>query len=304
MKAHSIPVLFLCLMITACTVEEAKKQIDIQGHRGARGLLPENTIPSFLKAIDYGVDTIELDMVVTKDRQILISHEPWFNHNISTKPNGEPVTEEEQRNFNIFEMTYEETQQFDVGKRGHVGFPNQQPMEVSKPLLRDAVRAIEEYTMEMNLPPVAYNIETKSVPNEYGVYYPYPEEFAQHLYDELSELNEQYDFFDRVIVQSFDPATLIEFRNLNSDIALAMLVSDETPIQQFIDILGFTPEIWSPNYLLVSEALIEEARSNNMTVIPWTINTTAEMNRQIELGVDGIITDYPDSAAIVMQNLN
>lgn len=304
MKTHYIPVFLLCLLITACTVEEAKKQIDIQGHRGARGLLPENTIPSFLKAIDYGVDTIEFDMVVTKDRRILISHEPWFDHNISTKPDGTPVTEEEQRNFNIFEMTYEETQQFDVGKRGHQNFPNQQPLEVTKPLLIDAIHAIEEYTTEKGLPPVAYNIETKSVPDEYGTYYPHPDEFANLLFDELSELNEQYNFFDRVIVQSFDPATLIEFRKLTDDIALAMLIFDETPIQQFIDTLGFAPEIWSPHYSLVSDALIEEARSNNMLVIPWTINTTAEMNRQIELGVDGIITDYPDSAAIVMQNLD
>lgn len=289
----------LVFLITACTTEEVTRDFDLQGHRGARGLLPENTIPSFLKAIDYNVDTIEFDLVVTKDRRILISHEPWFDHNISTKSDGTPVTEEEQRDFNIFEMTYEEIQQFDVGKRGHRNFPNQQPLEVTKPLMIDAIHAIEEYTAEKGLQPVAYNIETKSVPDEYGVFYPYPDEFAQLLYDELSELNERYDFFERIIVQSFDPATLIEFRKLNNRIALAMLVYDERPMQDYIDSLGFTPEIWSPHYQLVTMEMVEEAHGKDMKVIPWTINTISEMRQQLELGVDGIITDYPDSAAVL-----
>ncbi|TVR15416.1 MAG: glycerophosphodiester phosphodiesterase [Balneolaceae bacterium] len=290
---------FAMLLLTACAVEEATWDFDLQGHRGARGLLPENTIPSFLIAIDHGVDTIEFDLVVTADRQILISHEPWFHHHISTKPDGTPVTEDEQMEFNIFEMTYEETRQFDVGKRGHVNFPNQQPLEIRKPLMRDAIRAIEAYTQELDLPPVAYNIETKSNPELYGVMYPQPEEFAQLLYDELTMLHKEFDLFDRIIIQSFDPATLIEFRKLNEEIDQAILVFDETTMDQFIDILGYTPEIWSPNYNLVTESMVQEAHQRGMTVIPWTINTVAEMRRQLEMGVDGIITDYPDSATVL-----
>ncbi|MDZ7755284.1 glycerophosphodiester phosphodiesterase family protein [Rhodohalobacter sp.] len=113
---------------------EKSDTFDLQGHRGARGLMPENTIPAFLKAVELGVDTVEFDVVVTADGKILVSHEPWFNHLFSTKADGSPVTEEEERSFNIFEMTYEETQQFDVGKRGNPNFPNQEPMEVTKPL--------------------------------------------------------------------------------------------------------------------------------------------------------------------------
>ena len=291
--------LLILMIITACTFEETTRDFDLQGHRGARGLLPENTIPSFLIAIDHGVDTIELDLVVTKDRQILISHEPWFHHHISSKPDGTPVTEDEQMNFNIFEMTFEETQQFDVGKRGHVNFPNQQPMEVTKPLLRDAIRAIEAYTQELDLPSVAYNIETKSAPDYYGVMYPHPEEFARLLYEELTELHVEFDLFHRTIIQSFDPATLIEFRELNNEIDQAILVSDETSIEEYIDTLGFTPEIWSSNFRLTTPEIVEEAHQRGMKVIPWTINTVHEMRRQLEMGVDGIITDYPDSAAVL-----
>ena len=275
------------------------KQFDLQGHRGARGLLPENTIPSFLLAVDLGVNTLEFDLVVTKDQKLLVSHEPWFHHNISSKPDGTPVTEEEQLSFNIFEMTYEETQQFDVGMRGHVLFPNQQPMEVKKPLLTDVIRTVEAYTVENNLPPIAYNIETKSVPDQYGIMYPFPEVFAQLLYQELTILNEDYDLFDRIIIQSFDPATLIEFRKLNPDIKLAMLVADERSIDSYVTTLGFVPEIWSPNFRLLTSEFVEEAQDRGMKVIPWTINTVDEMRKQLEMGVDGIITDYPDSAAVL-----
>ena len=290
----SLMLIFLStLLISACAVDEAIYDYDLQGHRGARGLLPENTIPSFLKAIDYGVDTIEFDLVVTADNQILISHEPWFDHQISTKPDGEPVTEEEQMAFNIYQITYEETQQFDVGVRGHAGFPEQVPMEVTKPLMRDAILAIESYVDEQGLNLVQYNIETKSRPEWYGEYGPQPEEFSQLLYDELADL----DILDRVIIQSFDPATLIAMREIDSGLVQAMLVfEEEQTIDQYVKILGYQPEIWSPHYQLVTPELVADVHERGMTIIPWTINEREEMIRLLEMGVDGIITDYPNRA--------
>lgn len=287
------------LLFAACTTVEQQQTFDLQGHRGARGLLPENTIPGFLKAVDYGVDTIEFDVVVTQDRKLLISHEPWFHHHISTKPDGSPVTEDEQLELNIFEMTYEETQEFDVGRRGHIQFPNQEPLEVTKPLMTDAIRAIESYTEESGLSPVSYNIETKSNPDQYGEFYPYPNEFAELLHNEIATLNEEFDLIQRINIQSFDPATLKAFRELNPDITQAMLVSSDEPIQTYLDELGYTPEIWSPNYQLLTPEIINQVHELGMTVIPWTINTIDEMRRQLEMGADGIITDYPDSAAVL-----
>lgn len=294
-------VLFITLILfISCSVENhyPTYDFDLQGHRGARGLVPENTIPSFLKAIDHGVDTIEFDLVVTKDRKILISHEPWFHHHISSKPDNTPVSEEEAQSYNIYEMTYEETTQFDVGNRGHVNFPNQEPMEVTKPLMRDAIHAIEAYVEELGLSPIRYNIETKSNPDQYGIMYPYPNEYAELLYEELSELDEEYDLFDRIIIQSFDPATLVEFRKLNEDITQAILVNTDDSMDDYLSELGYTPEIWSPNFRLVTEEIVREANDRGMEVLPWTINTVDEMQRQLEMGVDGIITDYPDSAAV------
>lgn len=274
-------------------------EFDLQGHRGARGLLPENTIPGFLKALELGVDTIEMDLVVTADNRLLVSHEPWFSHLISTKPDGSPVTKEEERSLNIYEMTYEEVSRYDVGKRGNPNFPNQKTMEVSKPLFADAIRAVERHAAENNLSKPSYNIETKSQPEYYGVMVPHPDAFAHLLSDELTLLDAEFGLADRVIIQSFDPQTLIEFRTLNDRIKQAMLVSDERPVQDYIDRLGYTPEIWSPDFRLVTPKLIAEAKNRKMQVIPWTINTVDRMRNLLDLGVDGIITDYPDSAAVL-----
>lgn len=285
-----------CLIIifgSACSQNEPYFEYDLQGHRGARGLLPENTIPGFLQAVEEGVNTVELDVVVTGDRQIIVSHEPWFNHNITTDANGDPVTEEEARTLNIFEMTYEETQRFDVGLRGNINFPDQQAMEVTKLLLTEAILAVEVFVKEQGLTPVTYNIETKSQPDWYGVYSPLPEEFAQLLYAQLQSLS----ILDRVIIQSFDPSTLIAMREIDSDVKLAMLVYDEVQsVELMTEILGFTPDIWSPSYDLVTPLLVDKTDRLDMQLIPWTVNERSEMIRLLEMGVDGIITDYPNRA--------
>lgn len=292
-----IIVTLLSAIMMSCTTRNPQQTFDLQGHRGARGLAPENTIPGFLKALEHNVDTIELDVVVTADRKILVSHEPWFHHNYSTKPDGSPVTEEEQMELNIFEMTYEETRQFDVGKRSHPSFPGQSTQSARKPLLTEGIRTVENYANEHDVAPVMYNIEMKSDPDLYGEFYPQPEEFAMLLNDVLTELAVEFDLLDRIVVQSFDPAALIEFRNIKPDISLAMLVSNNQSMQSYIDTLGFTPEIWSPNYQLVTQEMVTEAHNRGMKVIPWTVNTVEEMRELLDLGVDGIITDYPDSAS-------
>ncbi|MGM0458822.1 MAG: glycerophosphodiester phosphodiesterase family protein [Bacteroidota bacterium] len=288
-----IPRLLLLILLYGCMINETRYDYDLQGHRGARGLLPENTIPSFIKAVDLGVQTLELDLVVTAGGELLVSHEPWFNHQISTKPDGTPVTENEEMDLNIYEMTYEEIREYDVGMRGNPDFPNQEPMEVSKPLFRDMVIAIEAYIIENDLPQIKYNVETKSQPDWYGVYSPLPESFAEILYRELTAL----DILGRVIVQSFDSATLIAMREIDPEIPLAMLVYQETQtMERMTELLGFTPDIWSPNYSLVTEELVARTDREGIRLIPWTVNDPAEMVRLLELGVDGIITDYPNRA--------
>lgn len=263
---------------------------DFQGHRGARGLLPENTIPSFIKALELGVTTLELDLVLTRDSVLLVSHEPWFHHDISSHPDGSPVTAAEARDLNIYQMTYQQTQLFDVGLRGNPRFPDQMPMAVTKPSLSDVVKAVEAHLLANDMPPVWYNIETKSREEEYNIFYPRPEVFAQILHDEIIRLG----IANRTIVQSFDPNTLIHLRNINPYIIQALLVENELGLEENLARLTYLPEIYSPNYRLVDAALVQGVHDKSMRIIPWTVNDTSEMVRLLELGVDGIITDYPN----------
>src|SRR6185436_12863608 len=112
---------------------------DKQGHRGCRGLFPENTIPAMKNALDLGVTTLEMDAVITKDKQVVLSHEPWFGEEITTKPDGTYMGNREERKFNIYWMTYEDVKTFDVGMKPHPRFPRQKKMKVVKPLLTDVI---------------------------------------------------------------------------------------------------------------------------------------------------------------------
>src|SRR6188474_1794194 len=122
-----------------------KPVFDVEGHRGCRGLMPENTIPAMLKAIDLGVTALEMDAVITKDKRVILSHEPFFNHEITTRRYGQLVTEQEERSFNIFKMTYAETQRFDVGLKPHPRFPQQTRVAATKPLLENVIDSAEHY---------------------------------------------------------------------------------------------------------------------------------------------------------------
>ncbi len=265
---------------------------DLQGHRGARGLMPENTIPSFLKALELEVTTLEMDAVISGDRKVVISHEPYFSSVICSLPSGEPVTELDERNRRMFEMTYDEIAAFDCGLRVHPRFPQQQKMRASKPLLREVVKAAESYVEAHGLDPVRYNIETKSAPSGDGVLHPSPDEFVRLIYQVLVETGIK----SRTTLQSFDVRTLQVARRIDPALSLALLVerSQGGSLEEHLEVLGFVPEIYSPEYTLVDARLVEEAHRRKMQVIPWTVNTAPEMRQLKEMGVDGLITDYPD----------
>lgn len=283
---------------TSDSVENDLNQIkltddfDLQGHRGARGLLPENTIPAFLKAVELGVTTIELDVVVSKDGQMVVSHEPFFNHAICLNTEGETITEEKEKEYNIYQYTVEDIKTFDCGSLGNPNFPEQKGQKVSKPTLKEAVLAIEKKLSAKEKAIIFYNIETKSTPEGDGVYHPKPEEFSQLLYDELKDLN----ILQKVFVQSFDVRTLQAFREIDKNIPLVLLIEEENPnsFEENLAILGFEPVVYSPNFNLVNEELIEKAKAKNIKVIPWTVNEVSQMQKMIDLGVDGLITDYPN----------
>jgi len=273
------------------------KTFDIQGHRGARGLAPENTLPAFKAALALGVATLELDTVISADHEVVVSHDPWFSSQICSKPDGEPVTPEEEQERLIFQMPYADVARFDCGKRGHPDFPRQKAQEALKPLLRDVIIFAENYAQEHGRSAVRYNVETKSLPDGDGRLHPAPKVFVDLIWNVVEETG----VADRFILQSFDVRTLQEARNRALPIQLALLISPEfqTPkghLRKGLEDLGFTPDIYSPDFHLVTTGVVEMAHAEGMQVIPWTVNDAEDMLRFREMGADGLITDYPDVA--------
>ncbi|HET9056916.1 MAG TPA: glycerophosphodiester phosphodiesterase [Chitinophagaceae bacterium] len=287
------PYFIVCAIVLTYNSSMAQeKRFDIQGHRGCRGLMPENTIPAMLKALDIGVTTLEMDVVITKDKQVVLSHEPFFNHEISTKPDGSLVSDGEEKNFNIYQMSYAEVRKWDVGSRPHPRFPDQQKLKVYKPLLGELIDSVEKYLKEKKLRPVYYNIETKSLPIGDSVFHPLPDEFVELLMSVIKAKKIE----DRVIIQSFDFRTLQIIHQKYPGIKIAALVegSDSFFPEKEIKKLGFIPTIYSPYYLLVNESLVNYCHDNNIKLIPWTVNSISDARRLVNMGVDGIISDYPN----------
>jgi glycerophosphoryl diester phosphodiesterase len=265
-------------------------QFDIEGHRGCRGLLPENSIPAFIKALELGVHTLEMDVVITRDKQVLVSHDPFLSHEFCQAPDGRNISEAEERNFNLYQMNYEEIKKCECGLKPHPRFPLQKKISVFKPLLKDVAAIIESLIEIKGYKPVQYNIEIKSTPEGDNIFHPEIEEFSELL---MAVLNEK-GIAQRTIVQSFDVRAL---RYLNKEYPqqkLSYLIENNLPPEENLKLLGFTPDIYSPDYLLVNESLIKLAGKLKMKIIPWTINDLETILKLKNAGVDGIITDYPD----------
>lgn len=265
---------------------------DKQGHRGCRGLMPENTWPAMKKALDLGVTTLEMDIAFTKNKEAVLSHEPWFGEEITTKPDGKYMGPREERKFNIYWMTYDDVKTFDVGMKPHPRFPQQEKMKVVKPLLTDIIDSVKQYMMTRKRPFPYYNIETKTIPMFDGVFHPKPEEFVDLLMAVIKEKGiEEY-----TTIQSFDFRTLQYLHQKYPTMKTAMLIEDDDKrgLEEQVKALGFTPTIYSPAYQLVDKKLIKQCHQQNMKIIPWTVNTKEQIDELKNMGVDGIITDYPN----------
>lgn len=303
MKNHLITAgIFITIVLSACI--PAKKntvtnppvhmntEFDKEGHRGCRGLMPENTIPAMLHALGLGVTTLEMDISFTKDKQLILSHEPFFNHEISTKPDGTYIAEKDEKRYNIFTMDYDSVKKYDVGMKPHPRFPNQQKLKAVKPLLADVFDAVKKDMMTRRRPFPFYNIETKTMPQTDGIYHPAPAEFVEALMAVIKEK----DMEEYVIIQSFDFRTLQYLHIHYPDIKTAMLIEDfdKPSLEVQLKDLGFTPTIYSPAYQLVNAALIKKCHDQNIKVIPWTVNEKKKIEELKAMGVDGIISDYPN----------
>ena len=275
----------------------AQSSFDIEGHRGCRGLYPENTIPAFINAVKLGVNTLEMDIIVSKDGQLIISHDPFMNDVICSNPDGTPVTAEQASNLKIYNLTYEEIKKYDCGMRPNPKFPDQVKMHVYKPRLVDVIDSVEKYIKDHNLPPVHYNIETKSTVKGDDVNHPNPEIFTMLFYNVIKSKG----VADKCILQSFDPRTLQVMHRVDPTVATALLVENLDGLDKNLQVLGFNPTIYSPNYMLVNKKLIAKCHALVIKVLPWTVNDEKKMISLKKSGVDGLISDYPDRLIKVLR---
>jgi glycerophosphoryl diester phosphodiesterase len=296
-----------------------QQKMDVQGHRGGMALMPENTIAAMINGIKTGVKTLELDVVISGDGKVVVSHDAYMSSDFMRKPDGSDITKEEERGMSLFKMTYDSISRFDAGSKPHPRFSSQVKMKTHKPLLSDLIDSVEAYVKANKLKPVYYNIETKISPAGDGVYNPSPDVFVKTM---MSVINKKA-IKSRVTIQSFDVRTLQILHKTEPKVKLSMLAfgkvnvldklktqglsaEDEKKLKQSplfngaggfeddIKKLGFVPAIYSPYYTSVDAEMVAKVHAMNMLILPWTVDEEKDMASLGLLGVDGIITNSPD----------
>ncbi len=261
-----------------------------EGHRGARGLAPENTIPSMKKAIDDGANMIEVDVQISSDNMVAVAHDPYINRTYSLLPNGAEIPEADSKRYILYKMPYAEIRKFDVGSKYHKDFPDQRKMVAYIPLLGELIDSVELYTAAKAVPPIIYNIEIKSNPEQDGVYQPEPKTLIKLVMDVINSKRINNRFY----IQSFDVRQIQEVHKNYPNVVTGFLTGNkDRSLHENLKLIGFKPQIYSPQYKLATRELITKSQAEGMKFVPWTVNTADEIKSLVDLGVDGIITDFP-----------
>lgn len=292
--------------------------LDLQGHRGARGLLPENTLPSFQRALELGVTTLELDIAITRDGVLVISHDPALNPDITRDAAGRFL---EQHGPAINTLTWAQLQTYDVGrlKPGSnyaKGFPDQQPIDGTRiPRLADLFDLVKRSGDDR----VRFAIETKLTPEKPDETL-LPEPFARAVVEEIRKAGMTL----RSQILSFDWRSLQAVQKIAPEIQTVYLTAQQSWLDnvgagraegskwtagfQYRD-HGSIPKMikaaggshWSVHFRDVDAQKVKDAQSLGLKVLVWTVNDPALMARMLELGIDGLITDRPDLARKVLE---
>ncbi len=293
---------FFSVMILSCTSQRMSMlpatypDFLKEGHRGARGHVPENTIASMIKGIELGANVLEVDVYITKDGQVLVAHDPYLNRAISTVPGVDDLSAEQAKTYVWHQMNYEDIRKIDVGSKGNPSFPKQVKQPAYMPLLGELIDSVEQFTSGSDRSPIIYNIEIKSNPKFDSVYQPSAAVIVKKVMDVVRSKN----IGNRFYLQSFDKRQIIEVHTTYPDVVTAYLVDSKTlSVEDNLKELGYVPEIYSPHFSLVNSQTVEDCKKSKMKLVPWTVNTRVAVDTLVGLGVDGIITDYPELVADV-----
>ena len=304
----------LCFSLAA----SAQKTIDLQGHRGARGLLAENTLPSFALALQAGVNTLELDVVVTRDDVLVISHDPALNPDITRDAQGHFLSS---KGPDIRQLTFEQLQSYDVGRinpasRYAQTFSAQKDQDgVRIPRLKELFELVKAQGHSQ----VKFAIETKITPQRPDQT-PDPERFVQLLLQEIKE----HGMSERVQILSFDWRTLQVVQKLAPGMP-TVYITAQLPTLDNLGIKSGQPSAWTAGFQHAQHGSVprmikaaggshwssfwreldaqkvREAQSLGIKVLAWTVNDRQSMGQMLDLGVDGLVTDRPDIAADLLK---
>ncbi|RSK47988.1 glycerophosphodiester phosphodiesterase family protein [Hymenobacter rigui] len=263
---------------------------EIHGHRGCRGLAPENTLPAFRRALLLGVDVLELDVVLSADNEVVVSHEPWMSAAFCLTPSGQPIPAEQQFRHNLYAMPYATIRQYDCGSLRHPLFPEQHSEPAFKPLLREVVAAADIFADQLHRPRPRFSIEIKSSPEGDRIWHPEPAQFLKIVLNELRTL----DLLSRTTLLCFDKRILQLAYGIVPELPLCLLVEDQRPPTAHLHELGFIPATYGPDFRLVTASLVAELNSLQIHLVPWTVNELPDLRRMLAFRPRGITTDYPD----------
>lgn len=262
-----------------------------EAHRGGRGLWPENTIIAMQNAMKIdGITTLEMDTHITKNGKVVVTHDDYLSPGFMLTPDGKEIPATDAKKYPVFQMDYNDLKQFDLGTKPLAGFPNQQKIKTHIPLLADLIDAVQKDIKTNKTKQFFYNIETKCDAKGDGVTNPDPAVFVKLLMDII----EKKKITPYVVIQSFDKRTIQIIHEKYPNVKTSFLVANKKTYEENIADLGYKPFILSPVWQMVSEELIKKAHADGVKVIPWTANKVEDMNALRALGVDGIISDYPD----------
>ncbi len=298
MRVYQCVIFFLvCIVLSSCintTGVRIAAQFDGQGHRGARGVYPENTLLGFYEAIDHGMRTLELDVAISADSIVFVSHEPWFNPSICDIEAYGYADK-----ASLFRLDYADIAKVDCGSKGNLNFPYQHKVFAVKPTLKEVIIESQKHAVQTAKPLPYFNIEIKTEPGEEGYYTPEIEDFVKLVMDQVIDL----DVLDRTTIQSFDQRPLKMLHEQYPDVRLTLLSASPLSYKSELTDLGFMPSVYSPYHLTLRPGTVKALHSEGIHVIPWTVNDVTRMSELIKWGVDGIITDYPDKLESIYPEL-
>ena len=293
----SCAILYSCFIFLAQTasVNQNKYKTQIQAHRGGAAIYPENTIPAMIHAASIGIPVLELDLQISKDGEVIVSHDAFFNHTKALTPSHDTIPAQQETQYSYYTMTYDSIRKYDVGSLKNEQFPKRKNISAIVPRVSDLIDCVETYTQEKNLPPVSYNIEIKSSPEKDNIFTPDYQTYADICIQTLLKKKLK----NRLLIQCFDPRTLNYIHQKYPQIQLSYLVEDyDRTFEEQMALLNFTPQVYSPEYHMVTNDLVRKVKKNGMKIIPWTVDTKEEVLRLSDLKVDAIISNKPDSLKI------